>query len=70
MAPTRMSTHTDPRVVVEDFRVEAKLQQGAERLRPGMEGVAKITAGNRKLIWIWTRYLVDWVRLELWTVLP
>ena len=52
------------------FRVEAKLQQGAERLRPGMEGVAKITAGNRKLIWIWTRYLVDWVRLELWTVLP
>lgn len=52
------------------FRVEAKLQQGAERLRPGMEGVAKITAGNRKLIWIWTRYLVDWLRLELWTLLP
>ncbi len=52
------------------FRVEAKLQQGAERMRPGMEGVAKVTVGDRKLIWIWTRYLMDWARLELWWLLP
>jgi hypothetical protein len=52
------------------FRVEAKLQQSAERMRPGMEGVAKVTVGTRKLIWIWTRYLMDWARLELWWLLP
>jgi hypothetical protein len=48
------------------FRVEAGLERGADRLRPGMEGVGKVDVGDRKLIWIWTRYLVDWVRLQAW----
>jgi hypothetical protein len=48
------------------FRVEAQLEHGADRLRPGMEGVGKVDVGDRKLIWIWTRYLVDWVRLQAW----
>ena len=48
------------------FRVEAQLESGAERLRPGMEGVGKVDAGRRRLIWIWTRYLVDWARLQAW----
>lgn len=52
------------------FRVEAKLEQGAERLRPGMEGIAKVQAGERKLIWIWTRHLTDWLRLKLWWLAP
>ncbi|MBK8019254.1 MAG: efflux RND transporter periplasmic adaptor subunit [Betaproteobacteria bacterium] len=52
------------------FRVEAKLEQGVERLRPGMEGVGKVQVGERKLIWIWTRYLVDWLRIQLWWLLP
>ncbi|MEO8037421.1 MAG: HlyD family efflux transporter periplasmic adaptor subunit [Betaproteobacteria bacterium] len=52
------------------FRVEAKLDHGVERLRPGMEGVGKISVGERKLIWIWTRYLLDWARLQLWSVMP
>jgi len=52
------------------FRVEAKLEQDVERMRPGMEGVAKVQVGTRKLIWIWTRYLMDWARLELWWLLP
>ncbi len=52
------------------FRVEAQLERGAERLRPGMEGVGKVTVGDRKLIWIWTRYLMDWIRIETWWLLP
>lgn len=52
------------------FRVEARLEQGAERLRPGMEGVGKVQVGDRKLIWIWTRYLTDWLRLQVWWLLP
>ncbi|PDT74299.1 efflux RND transporter periplasmic adaptor subunit [Bradyrhizobium sp. C9] len=48
------------------FRVEARLRDSSERVRPGMEGVGKVEVGERKLIWIWTHYLVDWVRLTLW----
>ena len=52
------------------FRLEALLDGGSERLRPGMEGVAKISVDERKLIWIWTHKLVDWLRLTLWTWWP
>lgn len=52
------------------FRVEAELNGEARRLRPGMEGVGKIVVDERKLIWIWTRSLVDWVRLKMWSWLP
>lgn len=52
------------------FRVEALLENTSERLRPGMEGVAKITIDSRRLIWIWTHDLMDWLRLKLWTWLP
>lgn len=48
------------------FRVEAKLDHPSARLRPGMEGVGKISVGKRKLIWIWTHSLVDWARLWAW----
>lgn len=52
------------------FRVEAKLDQQLERVRPGMEGVGKVEIDQRLFIWIWTRQVVDWVRLQLWTWLP
>lgn len=48
------------------FRVEAQLDQAGARLRPGMEGIGKVDAGQRKLIWIWTHTLVDWLRLWAW----
>jgi RND family efflux transporter MFP subunit len=52
------------------FRVEAALDAPSERLRPGMEGVGKIGAGRRRLIWIWTHHAIDWLRLKLWSWLP
>lgn len=52
------------------FRVEARLENQGEGLRPGMEGVAKIEVGERKLIWIWTRRLVGWIQLQLWKWMP
>jgi RND family efflux transporter MFP subunit len=52
------------------FRVEAHLENVSERLRPGMEGVGKITVDRRKLIWIWTHELIDWLRLKLWSWWP
>ena len=52
------------------FRVEARLDQASDRLRPGMEGVAKTSVEQRLLIWIWTRRLIDWTRLALWKWMP
>jgi len=52
------------------FRVEAKMEAATERLRPGMEGVGKVSAGERRWIWIWTHGLVNWLRLAFWTWMP
>ena len=52
------------------FRVEAMLERVTERLRPGMEGVAKIGVDRRRLIWIWTHRMVNWLRLFVWTYWP
>jgi RND family efflux transporter MFP subunit len=48
------------------FRVEASLDQRIGQLRPGMEGIGKIDIGERRLVWIWTHSLVDWLRLQAW----
>jgi hypothetical protein len=50
--------------------VEARLDETPERLRPGLEGVGKIEVDRRLLVWIWTRQVIDWLRLQLWTWLP
>lgn len=52
------------------FQVEAKLDKVTERLRPGMEGFGKVYVDQRKLIWIWTHNLIDWVRLWTWAWWP
>jgi biotin carboxyl carrier protein len=49
------------------FEVEAKLQTAAPELRPGLIGVAKIEAGTRSWLWIWTHRVTDWLRLTLWS---
>jgi multidrug resistance efflux pump len=48
------------------FRVEAKLLVSSEVLRPGMEGIGKISVDRRRLIAIWTRDLIDWLRMKVW----
>jgi hypothetical protein len=52
------------------FRVEAKLEQVPPHLRPGMEGIGKVSAGERRLWWVLTHTFTDWLRLSLWTWLP
>jgi hypothetical protein len=48
------------------FRVEAQLDAITEGMRPGLEGLAKVSVDERKLIWILTRELRYWLRLSLW----
>ena len=53
------------------FRVEGDLSAGLDpRMRPGMEGVAKIDVEERRLAWIWSRRLIEWLRLKAWAWLP
>ncbi len=63
-----------PIAVAEDgrnyFRVEAELGDAAPKLSPNMEGVAKVDAGRASLLWMWTRPLVDWIRLTWWRAMP
>ena len=48
------------------FRVEAQLDRAGPALRPGMQGVAKIAAGERSLLWIWTHSAWHWLVLQAW----
>lgn len=59
-----LSTPRDGRNV---FEVQAELDLPSESIRPGMEGIGKIAVDQRKLIWVWTHDLVDWLRLSVWT---
>lgn len=48
------------------FRVEGKLSDNPEELRPGMEGIGKIDIGRRNLAWIWLHPITDWLQVWLW----
>lgn len=48
------------------FRVEAILLEKTDLLRPGMEGIAKIEAGEARYIWLWTHKMFNWIRLKAW----
>jgi multidrug efflux pump subunit AcrA (membrane-fusion protein) len=48
------------------FTLEAELQQDNEHLRPGLQGMAKIDAGKRSLLWLASHRISDWLQLQLW----
>lgn len=71
--PIEIVTVTPVAKVVEGvngFEVLARLTATDPRIRPSMEGTAKIEAGEASLLWIWTHGFVDWLRLALWPYLP
>lgn len=51
------------------FRVEAEWRGEPPPLNPGMQGVGKIAVGQASLLSIWTRPLLNWTRLKLWSLL-
>ncbi|MDP6635126.1 MAG: hypothetical protein QGG42_09525 [Phycisphaerae bacterium] len=48
------------------FPVRIKLLRTAAWMRPGMTGVAEIYIDRRPYAYIWTRRLVNWVRMKFW----
>jgi hypothetical protein len=48
------------------FRVRALLLEQREWMRPGMEGIAKISAGKKSYLWIGSHRVTNWLRMKLW----
>jgi len=48
------------------FKVRVRLLETRPWIRPGMEGVAKITIEKRRYAWIWSRKVINWIRMKLW----
>ena len=48
------------------FKVRIQLLQTYPWMRPGMEGIAKVSVGKRRYVWIWTRKIANWIRMKLW----
>lgn len=67
---TRLTPVAEQREGANTFRAEARLDTTPAGLRPGMEGIARIDAGEALYSWIWTRRLVDWLRRTVWTWQP
>lgn len=51
------------------FRVEATIEAEAKTMRPGMQGMAKITIDRRPLFWIWSHRFIGWLELMVWSKL-
>jgi len=67
---SRITPITEARDGGNYFRVEALLKNSAPRLRPGMEGIAKVEVGERNLFHILTQDLVRWFKIKAWAWLP
>jgi Barrel-sandwich domain of CusB or HlyD membrane-fusion/GAF domain len=52
------------------FRVDADVDDPERMLSPGMEGIGKITAGRRHVLYVWTRGLINWLRVSIWKWWP
>lgn len=46
--------------------VHAAIEAPAPWLRPGMQGLAKVDADRRRIYWLATHRIADWLRLYLW----
>ena len=59
-----------------NFRVEAQVQPSpsdqpggdARHIQPGLEGVAKVVAGEHSLLWVVFHRLFDWMRYTAWSM--
>jgi len=52
------------------YRVEAAFNEANPALRPGMQGIAKISIDQRSYLWIFLHELIDAIRLWGWSWLP
>lgn len=53
-----------------NYRTEARIEGTTDTLRPGMQGIGKISVGRRAYAWIFFHPIIDWLRLKIWEWLP
>ena len=70
LAVERVTPVADAKDGAVTFRAEARLLEGSARLRPGMEGVARVRVGEARAVWVWTRPFLHWLRLATWSWWP
>jgi len=63
---TRITPLAEVRDGATVYRVEGALDDNTDMLRVGLEGVAQVYVDERLLISVWTRSLIDWMKLQLW----
>ncbi len=52
------------------YRAEARLDETSPSDRPGLAGRGRVDAGWASTLWIWTRNLTAWARMQLWAWVP
>jgi len=67
MQVSKITPVSTPENGINYFQVEATLASNPDFLRPGMQGIAKVDVGERRMLWVWTHKMVDWLRLKLWS---
>lgn len=48
------------------FRVKVSLLEKNQWMRPGMEGIARISIGKEPYLWLGSRRIMNWLRMKLW----
>ncbi|MCH7632926.1 MAG: efflux RND transporter periplasmic adaptor subunit, partial [Planctomycetes bacterium] len=48
------------------YIAEARIDARSDGLQPGMEGIARIDIGRRRVWWVWLHGMVDYLRINLW----
>jgi biotin carboxyl carrier protein len=49
------------------FIIEGEIESDVNQLQRGMEGIGKINIDERRLVSIWSRGSLEWLRLKLWS---
>lgn len=48
------------------FKVKMMVNNKPSWLKSGMEGLVKVKHSEERLIWIWSRKMINWLRMKLW----
>ncbi|MCM8539261.1 MAG: efflux RND transporter periplasmic adaptor subunit [Lentisphaeraceae bacterium] len=48
------------------FKVRMTVKNKPSWLKSGMEGLVKVKHSEERLIWIWSRKMINWIRMKLW----
>jgi len=66
-ALSKITPLTETRDGTSFYIAEGEFTEQFDQLQPGMEGIGKISIDERKLVEIWSREGMEWLRLQIWS---